>query len=459
MPLDLTPEQMRAAGYRVIDTIVDHLQRVPDLPAMRVSSREALEAKLREPLPDTPSEFDSVLDGVLDDVFTSIGHLNHPRFFGFIPTPSNYISVLADTLAAGFTPFCGTWLEGSGPAQIELVALSWIANLCGLPEGAGGVFVSGGSLANLTALAAAREAKPDRDRHVVYCSDQTHSSIDRALKILGYTPGQFRKLESDDAYRLNPREVVEAVAADRAAGHVPLAVVANAGATNTGAVDPLQELASICRANDLWLHVDGAYGAAAVFSKRGRQELQGIGEADSISLDPHKWLFQPYPLGCVMLREPQRLRDVFHVMPEYLQDAETHRGEVNFCDYSPELTRPFRALKLWMSLKVFGAEAFERAIAHGFETADALARLLKQDDCWEIVSPPSMAIVCWRYRGGSDELQREVAHAAAADGCCFVSTTVLRGRTVLRMCTIQPATTERDLRMSLGCLKRYARAR
>jgi glutamate/tyrosine decarboxylase-like PLP-dependent enzyme len=253
------------------------------------------------------------------------------------------------------------------------------------------------------------------------------------------------------------------VATDRRNGLVPLAVVANAGSTNTGAIDPLEALAALCRDEGLWLHVDGAYGAAAVFSARGRRELAGIALADSVTLDPHKWLFQPYPLGCVLLREPQRLRDVFHVLPEYLRDTETSRGEVNFCDYSPELTRPFRAFKLWLTLKVFGAAAFEAAIDHGLTMAERTAELLTEDECWELLTPPSMAIVCFRYRAprlpaaSEDELQTQIARRAAEDGCCFLSTTVLRGRTVLRMCTIQPTTTLEDLSVTLACLRAQGR--
>jgi glutamate/tyrosine decarboxylase-like PLP-dependent enzyme len=212
----------------------------------------------------------------------------------------------------------------------------------------------------------------------------------------------------------------------------------------------------------MWLHVDGAYGAAAVFSDRGRSFLQGVGSADSITLDPHKWLFQPYPMGCLVVREPQRLREAFHVLPEYLRDTETDSGEINFCDYGPELTRPFRALKLWMSLKVFGAGAFARAIDHGLHMAEQTEALLRADPRWEVVSAASMAIVCFRYRAphldaaAEDQLQTDIAHAAAEDGCCFLSTTALRGRTVLRMCTIQPTTTDDDLRMTLDCLMGHA---
>jgi glutamate/tyrosine decarboxylase-like PLP-dependent enzyme len=454
---------MRSIGYRVVDVLVEHWASLHNRPAMHVSSRESLESKLREDLPRKPSDFDAVMKLVVDDVFTSIGYLPHPRFFGFIPTPSNWVSAMADALAAGVTPFCGTWLEGSGAIQIELVTLDWLKQLLGFPESTGGLFVSGGSIANLTALAAARDAQPDIDmrEHAIYYSDQTHSSIDRALKILGYRNSQIRRLETDESLRLDLDQLQNAIRADIAGGRKPHLIVANAGTTNTGAVDPLSDIAQICRKQKIWMHVDGAYGAAAAISGRGAKLLEGIASADSITLDPHKWLFQPYAIGCVLVRDTGTLRDFFHAMPEYLQDAETERGEINLCDYGPELTRPFRALKLWMSLKVFGADAFARAVEHGISLAESVQQMLTEDACWQLISPAQLGIVCFRYVAGGmsdeqlDELNSNIARGAAEDGCCFLSTTQVRDRTVLRMCTIQPSTTEDDLRMSIGCLKRF----
>jgi aromatic-L-amino-acid decarboxylase len=457
--LQLSSDEMRRLGYGVIDAVVEHWSTLHDKPAVRITSREVLEAVLREPLPLEPLSPDAAIQIVVDRVFTSIGHLNHPRFFGFIPTPSNYIGVLADLLTSGFTPFCGTWLQGSGPAEIELVTLNWLKELFGFPAQAGGVFTSGGSLANLTALAAMRGSTPAANR-VVYMSDQTHSSVDRALRILGFDQTQIRRLESDSGFRMDPEKLQQAIEADRAAGLEPIGVIANAGTTNTGAVDPLDELANLCEARSLWLHVDGAYGAAAILTDRGRRLLKGIHRVDSLTLDPHKWLFQPYVLGCVIVQDTMRLREFFQVMPEYLRDTETRSGEVNFCDYGPELTRPFRALKLWLSLKVFGANAFTQAIDHGLDMAETTERMLRDESCWDVVSPAAMGIVCFRYdepglsAKDSDRINAEMAHRASADGCCFLSTTVLRGRTVLRMCTIQPTTTISDIRTTLDCLRR-----
>jgi aromatic-L-amino-acid decarboxylase len=244
---------------------------------------------------------------------------------------------------------------------------------------------------------------------------------------------------------------------------VPFCVVANAGTTNTGAIDSLPVLAAYCRREGLWLHVDGAYGAAAALCERGRNLLQGLGEADSLALDPHKWLFQPYEIGGVLVREARWLRETFHILPEYLVDIEGSAGEVNFCDRGIQLTRGFRALKLWMSLKVFGAAAFRAALNRGFELAETAEAAVRGLPDWEVVTPAQLGIVTFRYAPPGmateelDRLNHALVDGMIADGFAMVSSTVLRGQTVLRMCTINPRTTAGDVRETLARLDRIGR--
>src|SRR5262245_17193273 len=242
--LELTSEEMRSLGYRIVDQIVEHFETLENKPVMRVSPRVELEAELREPLPEEPAPVDALFDQLQRAVWPNIGNVQHPRFFAFIPSPSNFVSVMADALAAGFNPFAGNWLEGSGPAQIELVTIDWLREMCGLPETAGGLFVSGGSMANLTALAAARLAMLSNrsDDAVIYFSDQTHNSIEKALRVLGFAREQIRALPSDENFRLPVESLRRATACDRAEGKRPFCVIANAGTTNTGAVDPLDQI-------------------------------------------------------------------------------------------------------------------------------------------------------------------------------------------------------------------------
>jgi glutamate/tyrosine decarboxylase-like PLP-dependent enzyme len=462
--LELTAEEMRSLGYRIVDQIVEHLETLASKPVMRVSPRAELETELREPLPEEPTPVDSLLDQLQRVVWSNIGNIQHPRFFAFIPSPSNFVSVMADALAAGFNPFAGNWLEGSGPAQIELVTIDWLREMCGLPETAGGLFVSGGSMANLTALAAARRAMLDErsDDAVIYFSDQTHNSIGKALQVLGFAREQIRALPSDENFRLPAETLRRAVAEDRSDGKRPFCVVANAGTTNTGAVDPLDQLADLCERENLWLHIDGAYGAAACLSERGRKHLAGIERAASLSLDPHKWLFQPFEIGCVLLRNARLLKKSFHTTTGILEDTKrAEEEEINYYDYGVQLTRSFRALKLWLSIKAFGAAKFREAINHGFDLAEFAENILRQSGRWRIVSSAAFGIVTFRYvaEGCSEneinEIHRRMVEMMAEDGFAFANSTTLRGQTVMRLCTINPRATQDDVRATVQQLEQF----
>jgi glutamate/tyrosine decarboxylase-like PLP-dependent enzyme len=451
---------MRALGHRVVDLLVDHWTALGDQPAGAVADRATLEARLREPAPVAGRDPEAVLARLERDVFSAMGRVHHPRFFAFVPSPSNFVSVLGDTLAAGYNVFAGTWFESSGPAMLELVVLDWLREWCGLPESTGGLFTSGGSAANLTALAVARRERLD-DRvegAVAYASDQAHSAVERALRVLGFAPEQLRTIPSDDRYRLPVEPLRAAIAADRAAGRRPFCVIASAGTTSTGAVDPLDALADLCEAEGLWLHADAAYGGAAVLCERGRAALAGIGRVDSLALDPHKWLFQPYETGCLMVRDPAELEAAFHVLPEYLQDTALGREQVNFGDRGLQLSRAFRALKVWMALQVHGRAAHASAIADGIALARRAGSWIEGADELELLSPPSLGVVCFRVRppaGGwtepeLEELNRGVQDHVVAEGTAMMSSTRLRGRYALRLCILNYRTAWSDVEATLA---------
>ena len=463
--LELPAEEIRRLGYRIVDLLVDRAATLPGRPVTGWGGREQLEALFREPAPEEPRDPGAVLDRLERDLLPWFMPIDHPRFFAFVPSPGNLVGALADALASGLNPFLGSWFAGSGPAEIELVTIDWLRDLCGLPAEAGGLFVSGGSVANLTALHAARHARldsrgEDPGRATVYLSDQTHSSVERALTVLGFRPDQIRKLSVDDGFRLSVPLLMEAIAADRAAGRLPFCVIANAGTTNTGAVDPLSELADLCSREDLWLHADGAYGAAAVLCERGRRELAGLERVDSLSLDPHKWLFQPVEIGCALLRDRRLLHDAFTIHPDYLQDVHRDREAVNFCDYGIQLTRGFRALKLWMSIQVFGMDAFRRAVDRGFDLAETAERILRESARWEVTTPARMGIVSFRYLTPGrteeelDEIQIGIVEGLRAEGFAIATSTRLCGRTALRLCTINPRTTDGDIRATIEQMAR-----
>lgn len=452
--LEFSPERMREIGYRVVDSLVEHLAT---LSAQRVGAKgdpRRLLAARREPIPERGAEFEEVLAELERDILPNTMHVNHPRFFAYVPGPSNFVSAMADALASGYNVFAGTWISGSGAAAVELTTIDWLREACGLPESAGGLFVSGGTLANLTALAVARHATlaDSTENAVVYLSDQAHSSLEKALRLIGIPRENTRRLQSDSAYRLPVQDLASSIRQDRAAGRRPFCVIASAGTTNTGAIDPLEEISRLCREQNLWLHVDGAYGAAAVISQRGRDLLSGIALGDSLTLDPHKWLFQPFEIGCVLVRDAEQLRATFRVLPEYLKDTQHDASEFNFTDHGIQLTRGFRALKLWMSIKVFGMASFRAAIHRGFALAEFTEARLRQMPGWEIVSPAQMAVVCFRYKSAGDSEHLRLVQSLLEDGFALITSTVLRGQTVLRTCTINPRTTEADIERTLDRL-------
>jgi glutamate/tyrosine decarboxylase-like PLP-dependent enzyme len=314
------------------------------------------------------------------------------------------------------------------------------------------------------ALTAARDHRLDaRSRHrgVAYLSQQTHSSVAKGLRIIGLADDQIRKVPVDSQYRLDVDQLAAAICADLASGLKPFVVVASAGTTNTGSIDPLNAIAELCASHQLWMHVDGAYGASISVSPRHRSLLDGIERADSVSWDAHKWLFQTYGCGVVLARDRRNLSDTFHTNPEYLRDAQTDEDQINYWDFGQELTRPARALKLWLTLQVLGSEGTGKAVAHGFQLAQWAEDELKRHPDWEIVTPAQLAIVNFRYApaGRTDEeldlLNSAISRRAIAEGFAGVLTTRLKGRTVLRICAIHPDAEEGDMRETIQRLRAY----
>src|SRR5438128_7454023 len=314
-----------------------------------------------------------------------------------------------------------------------------------MPVEAGGILTSGGSEANLTALIVARESltHSDRDRAVLYLTEQRHWSMDRAAKVIGLRPDQVAPVPADENFRLTSAALQDAIHRDRAAGHLPWAVIANGGATNTGTVDPLAPLAELCREEKLWLHVDAAYGWSAVLTEEGKAALNGIGDCDSVTLDPHKWFGQTFESGCLLVREGRRLAETFAMRPEYMQDVEPETDQINFADHGLALTRRFRALKIWLSVKVLGLGWYRELIARSCQLAELAQALLEQEPSFEILSPTQLSIVCFRYWGlpplrltedDLDRLNLRIIDELRATGRAFISSTRLRSRVALRFC-------------------------
>jgi aromatic-L-amino-acid decarboxylase len=400
---------MRRMGHRVVDLLVDRITGLDASPVWRGGDRERLRVEVGETPPDTPADFDALVAHLVDHVMPFAGAVDHPRFFAFIPSCPTWPGLLGDFLARGHSLFQGTWLESAGPSTLELLVLGWFKQWIGYPPSAAGLLTSGGSAANLDAVVCARSALLGADDDgVIYLSTEAHSSMERAAHIVGFRPGRVRKVPTDDAYRMRTDALQEAIAEDRAAGRRPFLIVANGGATSTGAVDPLPELAALAHEQAMWLHVDAAYGGFAVLTERGRRLLDGMGEADSVTLDPHKWLYQPFEAGCLLVREGHQLPDAFHIMPDYLQDAALRAGgdeeagpdahEVNFGDRGLQLTRDTRAIKIWLSLRTFGLDAFRQGIDRAMDLADAAEQRIRASATLELLTPATLGVVCFRRR-------------------------------------------------------------
>jgi glutamate/tyrosine decarboxylase-like PLP-dependent enzyme len=469
--LDLDREAMRQAGYRVVDYLVARISGLRQSSLGQELSREETEKLLREPLPEEPRSFQQVFEEFASKVAPNAIHLDHPRFFAFIPSAPNFVSILADALAAGTNVFAGTWLESSGPSQVELLVIDWFKQMLRLPAQAAGLLVSGGSVANLTALAVARQVLLDEKTAGarVYASDQTHACVDRALGILGIPASQLCRLPTDAGYRLDTQKLAEQIRRDRQAGLRPFAVVANAGTTNTGAVDPLAEVARIAREESLWFHVDAAYGGFAALTERGSKLLEGIEHADSVVLDPHKWLYCSFEAGCVIVRDGRQMRATFRILPEYMRDVAREEREVNFCDYGLQLTRSFRALKIWMALKTYGAQRFREVIDQCLDLTQYAARLFEKSPRLAIVTPPSLGVFTFRYVA-------EKLSSASADAEAFLnrlnenlmariissrqlmlSSTRLESRYVLRFCVLNHRSRKEDVREALRLIEQFGR--
>lgn len=387
----------------------------------------------------------------------------HPRSFSCIPSTASMLSWMGDVMTNAYNPHASCQINAPAADLVEKKVIRWMCNLAGYPEESGGLFVSGGSIANLTALTAARDTKltyEERDKAMVYVSDQTHASVSKGLYIIGFRKDQIRVIPADNLFRMDMPALRASVQNDAAAGKKPFAVIASAGTTNTGSVDPMLEISALCQKYGMWMHVDGAFGASALLSERCRKDLAGIEHSDSLSWDAHKWMMQTYGCSVVLVRDQSLLVHSFAAHPEYLKDSESTEGSIEFWDLGPELTRPARSLKLWLTLQTLGSVEMGHVIDHGCALAELAENLIREDSAWEIVSPAQLGIVNFRYTGdqavsetGLDNINQEISREITASGFAQVFTTELHGKKVLRMCTINPETTERDISETIKMLK------
>ena len=461
--LRMSPEQMLELARQTAELVVRRIESLPAEGAWEGEFRLELEDRLLKPPPEESRSASQVIEEAAREILPVALRLDHPRCFGFIPSQPTWPGVLADFMIAGFNVNQSSWLISSGPSQLELVVIDWFRRWVGYPESAGGLLTSGGSAANLDALVAAREAANHPERASLYMSDQSHSALVKAARIIGIRPECIRMIPTDGRFRIDMDALVETVAEDRAAGLSPIAVCANAGTSSSGAVDPLEAMADYCEAQDIWLHVDAAHGGFAVVTEEGGNILSGIERADSIVLDAHKWFFQPYEAGGLVVKDMRTLERVFAGKHSILQDTIWGADHPNFSDRGLQLSRSVRALKIWMSVQTFGMAAFRRAVSHGMELARRIEEYVEDSSVLEMLAPSELGIACFRVNPANadpgeealEEINRTVLARVFWEDRAFISSTLLHGTFALRMCVINYSTTWNDVRETLEAISKF----
>ena len=446
-------DELRTLGHRMLDDMLDYLRTVRERAAWRPVPPD-VRRRLSEPVPHGSTPAEAVYEQFTRDVLPYPTGNVHPRFWGWVIGTGTPLAMLADMLASGMNPQVAEFDDA--PAVVENQVIGWLVELLGMPAGTHGLLVSGGSMANFVGLAVARNARAGydvRERGVqgsgqpqllVYESTETHSSVRKAVELLGLGNQALRRIPVGPDYTIDVAALRRAIAEDRAAGHRPICVVGNAGTVNTGATDDLPALAGLCREEGLWLHVDGAFGALAALAPALRPLVRGIELADSVAFDLHKWMYLPYEVGCTLVRDQVAHRATFNVTPAYLAAFERGiaAGGFPFAERGVQLSRGFRALKVWMSLKAHGVDAFAQLIEQNVKQAAYLVELIQAHPRLELLAPAPLNVVCFRYTaaGAQDadesalnELNQEILLQIQESGLAVPSTTVLGGRLAIRV--------------------------
>jgi len=458
-------DEIKRVGYQVVDIIAEHLTSLPERPVFRPFPPELAAKYFDSQPPETGQEADEILAAFAREVEPYPFGNGHPRFFGWVNSPPAVMGIFAEALAAATNPSCA----GGNHAAIyvEREVINWLKQIVGFPADSMGLLVSGGSMAALTGLAVARQVQCGFDmrkqglqggsaRLKFYRTAEGHGCHQKAIELLGVGSENFRTVEQDASLRMTPSSLEAAIREDRERGNIPVAVVACSGAVNTGAIDPLDEIADICAEHKVWLHVDGAYGGPAILTPQYEKQLSALARADSLALDPHKWLSVPVEAGAILVRNAQHMRATFSLVPPYLQTDGKPEGVGGlpwFSEYGFQQTRGFRALKVWMALRYHGLSGYRASIEHDIMLARRLAELLRGREDMEVFEPQSLSVVCFRYAPAKtrhdaeriDNLNKSVLAKLQLDGEAFLSSTIVHGRFWLRACIVNPRTCEDDL--------------
>lgn len=478
---DLSPEEFRRLGYRVIDMIAGYYDALGDLPVFPARSSAEVAACFSEPLPQEGQPASAILDEWAEKVLPNSTHIGSPRYFGFVMGSGSMMATLAEALAAAVNTNAGGWKPAPAATEIERQTIAWLAELTGYPATCGGLFTSGGTMANFTALLTALRNTAPYDttsqglqsaqragRFLIYMADhEGHVSITRVADMLNLGRDAVRRVASRDDFTMDPAALEAMIAQDKAQGEIPFCVVAQVGSINTGAIDPLDAIADICARHGLWFHADGACGAVGSMLPEKAHQYNGLERADSVTLDPHKWLFMPYECGGVLVRDPEKLRRAFSMSAPYLQGTlPSEYTGLDYFEYGPQMSRGFRALKVWMTLKHYGVDGYRQLLAQGVRCAERLDELVRASADFEAMHEPNLFIYSFRYVPrrlrtaaigyGSghdvqaidaylDWLNQCIADEIQVSGLAFVMTSTVCGHTVLRLSICSHRTTLGDI--------------
>lgn len=461
-PLEPSPAEFRALVDAAADRIARYLEALPRMSSALPSVGAALAREIRQGMPETGSPLEPILDLLFDRVIPASFCTVGPGYLAYIPGGGIPAAAVADLIADATNRYVGVWAAAPGLAQIEADVVSWFAGIVGYPSSARGVLTSGGSISNFSAIVTARREKLPADflSGTIYASDQTHHSVEKAAMIAGFPPENVRSIETDGEFRVRVDRLAERIAADRAAGLSPFLVVGNAGSTNTGAVDDLPALADLARREGLWFHVDAAYGGFFALTEEGKRILSGIERSDSVILDPHKGLFLPYGTGCLLVRDGGALKRAHALTADYLPEMQEEEEFVDFCQISPELSRSWRGIRVWLPVKLYGIAPFRENLREKLELARVAADALRAMPGIEILAEPQLSIVAFRRVGSAataeeaNAANRRLMEAVNARGRVHLTGTMLGDRFAIRICVLSFRTHRDRIDMALEDIRR-----
>ncbi len=460
--LELTPEAMLQMGESAVKAVVDHIINLPSAPRSNLANSADIVRSLRESSPEEGEDFESLLDFFMNKIIPISINTPHPAYLGYIPAGGLFPSAIADFLGAATNRYTGAWFAAPAAARLEANVLEWFAQWMGYPQSARGILTSGGSLANFSGVVAARKhlLGDDISRGILYASNQTHHSVMKVAFLAGIPERNIRLLDVDKNFRAIPDEFEKAIKKDEKNGMKPFFLVGNAGTTNTGAVDPLSELADIATKYGLWFHIDAAYGGFFNICEEGKKILRGLERSDSIVLDPHKGLFVPYGSGSLLVKDGELLRRAHILTAEYLQDHTTPEGEFNASEYSPELSRSYRGLRVWLPLKLFGVKAFRENLAEKLHLTKWMYQRFLEEPGFECVAVPDLSVIAFRYhpkKGNVDTFNRQLLEKIVKSQNLFLSSTLLDGEFVIRVCILSFRTHQPEVEEAFEIINNAAR--